>query len=56
MPRLDIIFRDISEEEINKLNEQCKKLGNLKYTEYVRLIISLDAATNIIERLKNQTN
>ena len=34
-----------------KLEEQCKKLG-LTRIDYIRLIIELDVASGIIERLK----
>jgi antitoxin component of RelBE/YafQ-DinJ toxin-antitoxin module len=49
MPRIDI--RNLTEEEKQKAQEQAKKLG-LDISGYIRLIINLDAATGLIEKLK----
>lgn len=40
----------LTKEDMAKLTEQARLLG-LKPTEYIRLIITLDAATGIIKRL-----
>jgi hypothetical protein len=52
MPRIDI--RNLTEEEKRKAQEQAKKLLGESGTvsEYIRLIINLDAATGIIEKLR----
>jgi hypothetical protein len=41
----------LTKDDMHKMSTQAKQLG-LKPTEYIRLIISLDASTGIIERLK----
>ena len=51
MPRLDI--RDITEEQIRKLDAQTLKLGLKSRSDYIRLIIELDSATGLIQRLKD---
>lgn len=50
MPRIDI--RDITAEQIEKLDIQVLKLGLKSRSDYIRLIIELDTATGLIERLK----
>ena len=52
MPRIDI--RNLTEEEKRKAQEQAKKLLGESGTvsEYIRLIINLDAATGLIQKLK----
>ena len=52
MPRIDI--RNLTEEEKRKAQEQAKKLLGEAGTvsEYIRLIINLDAATGLIQKLK----
>ena len=50
MARIDI--RDLTEEQMIKLDTQVKKLGLKNRSDYIRLIIEVDAATNLIERLK----
>jgi antitoxin component of RelBE/YafQ-DinJ toxin-antitoxin module len=49
MPRIDI--RNLTEEEKQKAQGQAAKLG-LDVSGYIRLIINLDAATGIIEKLR----
>jgi hypothetical protein len=49
MPRIDI--RNLTEEEKNKVQDQAAKLG-LDVSGYIRLVINLDAATGIIEKLR----
>jgi hypothetical protein len=41
----------LTKEDMTKLSQQAHKLG-LKPTEYIRLIINLDVATGMIERMK----
>jgi antitoxin component of RelBE/YafQ-DinJ toxin-antitoxin module len=41
----------MNEDTIKKGEEQAEKLG-LNISEYIRLIINLDAATGIIEKLR----
>lgn len=50
MARLDV--RDITDEQLSKLDAQVVKLGLKNRSDYIRLIIELDAATGLIERLK----
>jgi metal-responsive CopG/Arc/MetJ family transcriptional regulator len=49
MARIDI--KPISEELIAKLDQQIAKLGLQSRSEYIRLIIELDAATGLLEAL-----
>lgn len=49
--RIDI--KPITDEEFDKVNEAVKRLGLKSRTDYFRLIINLDAATGIIETLRN---
>lgn len=50
MPRIDI--RNITETELQKLDNQVKKLGLSSRSDYIRLIINLDEVTNLIKKLK----
>jgi len=50
MPLLTTNIR-MSKETKDKGNKQASKLG-LNLSEYIRLIIELDSATSLIERLK----
>lgn len=50
MARIDI--RDLTNEQIEKLDKQVALLGLKSRSNYIRLIIELDAATGLIELLK----
>lgn len=50
MARIDI--RDITDAQIAKLDAQVLKLGLKSRSEYIRLIIELDSATGLIEKLR----
>ena len=50
MARIDI--RNITEEQIIKLDQQMVKLGLKTRSDYIRLIIELDSATGLIKQLK----
>jgi predicted DNA binding CopG/RHH family protein len=50
MPRIDI---RLSEEEKHQAQKQASKLG-LNVSEYIKLIVKLDAATKIISKLKDE--
>jgi metal-responsive CopG/Arc/MetJ family transcriptional regulator len=50
MPRIDV--RDITEEQLAKLDTQVTKLGLKNRSEYIRLIIELDSATGLLERIR----
>ena len=52
MARIDV--KGITDEQIKKLDSQVEKLGLKTRSEYIRLIIELDTATNIIARLKGR--
>lgn len=51
MARIDI--RDIDEETLKLLDEQCKKYGIKSRTEYIRLLIKLDILTNMVDKINN---
>lgn len=51
MPRIDI--RNLTEEEKRKAQEQADKLGLNSVSDYIRLIINLDAASGIIKKLRS---
>ena len=50
MARIDI--RNLTDEQIIKLDQQMTKLGLKNRADYIRLIIELDSATGLIEQLK----
>lgn len=50
MARIDI--RDITQDQLDKLDAQVKKLGLKNRSDYIRLIIELDASSNLIEIIK----
>ena len=52
VPRIDI--RNITEEELRKLDNQVKKLGLSSRSDYIRLIINLDAATGLMKLIKGE--
>lgn len=54
MPRIDI--RDLDDETIQKLDNQCEKYGIKSRADYVRLLINLDILTNIIGRIDNENH
>ena len=50
MSRIDI--RDITEEQLGKIDNQVKVLGLKSRSDYIRLIIELDSATGLIQILQ----
>lgn len=50
MPRVDI--QNITEEQLKKLDSQVQKLGLKNRSDYIRLIIELDSATGLLEKLR----
>lgn len=50
MPRIDI--RDIDEETLNQLDEQCKKYGISSRADYIRLLIKMDILTDIVQKIR----
>jgi len=46
MARIDI--RNLDDETLEKLDEQCKKYGISNRADYIRLLINLDILTNIV--------
>ena len=50
MARIDI--RDIDDETLKQLDEQCKKYGINSRSDYIRMLIKLDIMTNMVQRLK----
>ncbi|MBL4932270.1 ribbon-helix-helix protein, CopG family [Clostridium paridis] len=52
MPRIDI--KDIDEETLRKLDEQCKKYGVKSRSDYIRLLIKMDIMTSIVERINKE--
>ena len=51
MARIDI--RDIDNETLQQLDEQCKKYGINSRTDYIRLLIKMDIMTNIIQKIRH---
>lgn len=54
MARIDI--RDLDDETIKQLDEQCKKYGINSRSDYIRMLIKLDIMTNIVQRIINDAN
>jgi len=54
MARIDI--RDIDNETLQQLDEQCKKYGINSRADYIRLLIKMDIMTNIIQKIRNEDN
>ena len=52
MPRIDI--RDIDEETLQQLDEQCKKYGINSRADYIRLLIKMDIMTNIVQKIRDE--
>lgn len=52
MARIDI--RDIDEDTLKKLDEQCKKYGINSRADYIRLLINMDILTHIVQKIKEQ--
>lgn len=52
MPRIDI--RDIDEETMKQLDEQCKKYGVNSRADYIRLLIKMDILTNIVQKIRSE--
>ena len=52
MPRIDI--RDIDEETLKKVDEQCEKYGVHSRSDYIRLLIKMDILTNIVGRINKE--
>ena len=49
MPRIDI--RDLDDDTLRLLDEQCEKYGIRNRSDYIRMLIKLDIMTNIVERI-----
>lgn len=52
MARIDI--RDIDDDTLKQLDEQCKKYGINSRADYIRLLIKLDVLTNIVGRINKE--
>jgi hypothetical protein len=52
--RLDIIFKDVTQDFIDELDRQIKELGLETRQDYIRLIVKLNASTEIINILKEK--
>lgn len=52
MARIDI--RDLDDETLQQLDEQCKKYGISSRADYIRLLIQLDIMTNIAQIIKDK--
>jgi len=52
MARIDI--RDLDEETLQQLDEQCKKYGISSRSDYIRMLIKLDIMTNIVGKIKEE--
>ena len=51
MARIDI--RDLDDETLKQLDEQCIKYGINSRADYIRLLIKMDIMTNIVEKIKH---
>lgn len=54
LARIDI--KDIDDDTITAIDNQCKKYGISHRTDYIKLLIKLDILTNIVERIKKEDN
>lgn len=54
MPRIDI--RDLDDETLQQLDEQCKKYGINSRADYIRLLIKMDILTNIVQKISQDNN
>lgn len=52
MPRIDI--RDLDDETLKQLDEQCKRYGINSRSDYIRMLIKLDIMTHIVDIIKQQ--
>lgn len=52
MPRIDI--RDLDNETLKKLDEQCQRYGINSRSDYIRMLIKLDIMTHIVDIIKQQ--
>lgn len=52
MARIDV--KNIPDDTLKKLDEQCKKYGIKNRSEYIRLLINLDIMTDIVEIVKQK--
>ncbi len=54
MARIDI--RDLDDETLRQLDEQCKRYGINSRADYIRLLIKMDIMTNIVQKIRNEDN
>jgi len=54
VPRIDI--RDLDEDTIKLLDEQCTKYGINSRADYIRLLIKMDILTNIVQKIRDEGN
>ena len=52
MPRIDI--RDLDEETLKQLDEQCQRYGINRRSDCIRMLIKLDIKTHIVDINKQQ--
>lgn len=52
MPRIDI--RDLDDETLKQLDEQCQRYGINSRSDYIRMLIKLDIMTYIVDIIKQQ--
>lgn len=52
MARIDI--RDLDDDTMQLLDEQCRKYGISSRADYIRLLIKLDVLTDIVGRILNE--
>jgi metal-responsive CopG/Arc/MetJ family transcriptional regulator len=52
MARIDI--RDLDDETLRQLDEQCQKYGINSRSDYIRMLIKLDIMTNIVQIINEQ--
>jgi metal-responsive CopG/Arc/MetJ family transcriptional regulator len=52
MARIDI--RDLDDETLKQLDEQCQRYGISSRSDYIRMLIKLDIMTHIVQIVKEQ--
>jgi metal-responsive CopG/Arc/MetJ family transcriptional regulator len=54
MARIDI--RDLDDETLKQLDEQCQKYGINNRSDYIRMLIKLDIMTHVVQIIKTYEN
>jgi metal-responsive CopG/Arc/MetJ family transcriptional regulator len=54
MARIDI--RDLDDETLKQIDEQCQRYGINNRSDYIRMLIKLDIMTNIVDIIRHLEN